>query len=215
MRPAARRTLPPTSTSPVSPSIPDDSLMTLMSFRSHLYLAFVLRLAFLYYGYQHDRTMMVKYTDVDYKVVTDAARHMHEGDSPYDRHTYRYTPLLAWLLLPNITVGNLWGKLLFCAFDIFAGQLIYAFVRGSSRCMEAQARLAALTWLYNPLVIGVSTRGNAEAIVCTLVLITLYLFREKLYVLAGFAFGLAIHFKIYPIIYSIRYRKSMLNIGRG
>ena len=47
--------------------------------------------------------------------------------------SYRYTPLLAWMLYPNVRVSPLFGKLLFCAFDVLAGLIIYAFVKGFYR----------------------------------------------------------------------------------
>ena len=76
-----------------------------------------------------DATMETKFTDVDYRVFTDAARHIYRDGSPYNRHTYRYTPLLAWMLIPNVTLSPLFGKFLFCGFDIIAGHLIHSYVQ--------------------------------------------------------------------------------------
>ncbi|KAK1945848.1 GPI mannosyltransferase 1 [Phytophthora citrophthora] len=56
--------------------------------------ALALRLALLLYGHLQDLYMAVKYTDVDYDVYSDAAREMAQGNSPFERTTYRYTPAL-------------------------------------------------------------------------------------------------------------------------
>ena len=48
-----------------------------------------------------------------------------------------------------------------------------------------------------------STRGNSEAIVGSLVLVALYFLMRQQEIISALFFGLAIHFKIYPIIFSV------------
>ncbi|XP_061421846.1 GPI mannosyltransferase 1 isoform X1 [Lethenteron reissneri] len=163
--------------------------------------AVVLRVALLLYGEYQDRTHRVKFTDVDYRVFTDAARYVAQGESPYRRETYRYTPLLAWLLLPNALLAESFGKLLFAACDVAAGWLALGMLpAGVSRSGLAAA---AACWLLNPIPAAVSCRGNAESVLALLVLATLRSLRRGHVATAGLLHGVAAHAKIYPVIYTL------------
>lgn len=79
-----------------------------------------LRLALVVFGEWQDAHLEVRYTDVDYLVFSDAAASVAAGGSPFARATYRYSPILAFLLLPNSLLHAAWGKFLFSA----AGSLL-------------------------------------------------------------------------------------------
>lgn len=87
------------------------------------FLGCLIRVALVYYGIEIDSSSKVKYTDVDYSVYTDAAGYMLKGQSPFDRHTYRYTPLLAIMMIPNQILFVHFGKFLFIAFDVVSSIL--------------------------------------------------------------------------------------------
>ncbi|KAH6675376.1 GPI mannosyltransferase [Plectosphaerella plurivora] len=166
------------------------------------------RAAFLFYGLWQDANSPFKFTDIDYLVFTDAARFTHRGASPYDRETYRYTPLLAWMLLPTAwdeTLGTAWfsfGKVVFAAADILAGWLIVRILRGSRGMDEQRALRFASIWLLNPMVATISTRGSSEGLLGVLVMALLWAVLGRRITLAGVILGFSVHFKIYPFIYA-------------
>lgn len=88
--------------------------------RTLLLSALVVRVLLLYWADWQDQNWAVHYTDIDYDVVTDGARAIAAGGSPYDRATYRYTPLLAWLALPNLWLRVPFLKIIYSAGDLVA-----------------------------------------------------------------------------------------------
>lgn len=95
--------------------------MTKINFHSLLLFSSFLRLFLIIYGEWQDTHMEVRYTDVDYLVFSDAAALVVSGMSPYKRLTYRYSPLIAYLLTPNSIIHRSWGKFLFS----FSGMSCY------------------------------------------------------------------------------------------
>lgn len=89
--------------------------MASLDIHSLLLFSAIFRVILIVYGEWQDAHMEVRYTDVDYLVFSDAAALMAVGDSPYKRTTYRYSPLLAFLLIPNSFIHRSWGKFLFSA----------------------------------------------------------------------------------------------------
>ena len=200
-------------------------LLSLISRPAPLFtFSVILRAVLLVYGLVQDAYSPVKYTDIDYLVFTDASRFVASGGSPYDRETYRYTPLLAWLLVPTVWLPS-FGKVMFAAADLIAGWFIARIliegdggsggdvggkdgkgkeVSGSERrrmVPERAYRFAAI-WLLNPMVATISTRGSSEGLLGALTAALIYAVYRRRVSLAGVLLGLGVHFKIYPFVYA-------------
>ena len=141
--------------------------------------------------------------------------------SPYTRDTYRYTPLLALLLVPNVFLHPSFGKYLFAAFDIVNGIIIYNILMNyilpkhspknenlklastADMEMKAKATLYTAIHLLNPMIFSISTRGSSESVLSLFVLLTLHGVLNERWVSAAIFLGLSTHWKIYPVIYAV------------
>ncbi|PSK34223.1 hypothetical protein B9Z65_8549 [Elsinoe australis] len=170
-------------------------------------LSALLRVILLAWGRYQDTHSPLKYTDIDYNVFTDASRFISRGGSPYQRDTYRYTPLLAWLLYPTTYPGLFdFGKVLFAIGDLVAGALIYSVLRrertrGGYGFNPERACKYAAVWVLNPMVANISTRGSSEGLLAVFVVAVLWAALSERWVVGGAVLGLAVHFKIYPFVY--------------
>lgn len=177
-------------------------------------LAILLRVALLIYGLIQDAYSPIKYTDIDYQVFTSAATFVSQGQSPYERETYRYTPLLAWLLLPT-TVFFSFGKVLFATADVITGYLIINILTVHQGMQPTRARKFASLWLWNPMVATISTRGSSEGLLGVMVVGMLWAILQRKIGLGGLLLGLGVHFKIYPFVYGASVLWSLETPDRG
>lgn len=145
--------------------------------------------------------------------------------SPYTRETFRYTPLLAFLLAPNGWLHPSFGKYLFALCDVLNGILIYHLLKtevlpgsmlrvlkskssqpripSSEEEPERLSALYAAIHLLNPLVFSISTRGSSESVLSLFVLGTLCAALKTRWDLCAVLLGLSTHWKIYPVIYGV------------
>jgi len=195
--------------------------------------AALLRVALLLWGAYQDAHSPVKYTDVDYLVFSDAALCLARptttetcshaqgplaptwlGD-PYARATYRYTPLVALALVPNLVVHPVCGKLLFALCDLVVGALLHTLLVRRGATERYAGRAVAAAWLVNPIVANISTRGSSEAFVGALVVSTLSLADQARWDAAAAVFGVAVHVKIFPFLYGSSLVAALAASARG
>lgn len=170
------------------------------SFGKLILLGAFVRAFMLAYAMFHDSYFRVKYTDIDYMIISDGAIEMYHGNSPFARTTFRYTPLLAVLMLPNVFWLSA-GKVVFCLCDLVCAKCTYDILTNFVSSTKAKKAVACFI-LLNPIVINVSTRGNSDMVITMLSMLVIGNFFERNYIRSALWLGFAIHFKIYPIIYA-------------
>jgi hypothetical protein len=106
-------------------------------------------------------------------------------------------------MVPNLVLYPASGKVLFCIADLVAADIVWSLVAADHGEQTGWPALCAALWLFNPLTAAVSTRGNAEALIAVAVLAALWRLRCGRFVSAGVAYGIAVHLKLYPIIYAL------------
>ena len=150
----------------------------------------------------------LKYTDIDYRVYTAAAALIIQNKSPYELKTYRYPPLLAIIMTPNVLLFHSFGKIFFSFFDAMITYATWKNVElltfDSNNNFENN-RNYIWYWIcvMNPISINICTRGSSDSIINYLLLMLIYRFQRKQYFIGGLLFGFAIYWRLYPIIYTL------------
>ncbi len=170
------------------------------SFEYHCAIGAVVRIILSIYSLIHDQYFRVRYTDVDYKVYTLAAKEVISQRSPYEQQAFRYSPIVAYLSTPNVLLVPIAGKIIASAFDVGVAYLIYKIVLLTYRNQKKALQCAQL-WLYNPLPIIICTRGSIDSLSSFFVLLTLYYQLKENYVASGALLGLSVHLRLYPIVF--------------
>jgi phosphatidylinositol glycan class M len=101
-------------------------------------------------------------------------------------------------------------KLVFATLDMVVAAAQIRILRAAHDDVRCSAlRYVRWGWVYNPLVVNISTRGSADSLPCALVaLATLAAVLSKqasslrLSLASAVMLGVAVHVKIYPIIYT-------------
>lgn len=172
--------------------------------QNHIFsLGILVRLVFFCWMEIQDRFYDSKFSDIDYDIFTQGSLMMLSGFSPYRRGTYRYSPFLAWLMAPNNLFYRNFGKVLFLACDICVGLVLRRILQRVSRLPSDQINLLLAVWLLNPLVMMTSARGSFDSLPCLLILLVIWTLLNKKWVLSGMIFGFLVHFRVYPVIYSL------------
>ena len=190
-----------------------------------LFVSITVRILMIYVSTLVDSYFHIQYTDVDYLVITDGSKNFN----PYNRETFRYSPIIAWLVIPNNYISQDYGKILFSCIDTICSYIMHLIIlqlqpersssdEGDIRQFSCNSNILSLNptsvvwlWALNPLSIVLSTRGSFDCISNLMLVMTMFHVIKKHFVFAGLWYGLFIHFRIYPIIYILVFLVYIFN----
>lgn len=168
-----------------------------------IFVGFLIRIFVLYVGNKLDTfSDHWQYTDIDYKIFSDGGKLHSLGVSPFERPTFRYPPILSFIMIGN-SVFKSFGKFLFVVFDTATIFEIHTLQRRKTFFWE-------WLWCFNPLSIYICTRGSMESMSNWLMLLSIRFLLERKVAFAGIVFGFLIYFRIYPIVYAFGFAIKIL-----
>lgn len=105
-------------------------------------------------------------------------------------------------MIPNHVLFYSFGKCIFSLCDVLCGILVFQIFKNQGIETRKNLRLTSL-WVFNPYVIYLSTRGSADSLECLFVFLTVFLILKGKIAFSAIVFGISVHFKLYPIVYSL------------
>jgi phosphatidylinositol glycan class M len=92
-------------------------------------------------------------------------------------------------------------QLLFAGADIVAAWQIWQ-IGQLQQLSQSRCFWSIMLWLYNPFTVTISTRGSCDSLATAMLLAVLLMLMQGLRLLPALLYGLAVHFRIYPIVYA-------------
>ncbi|KAL7670745.1 hypothetical protein ACOME3_005669 [Neoechinorhynchus agilis] len=111
----------------------------------------------------HNTSAEVRITDIDFDVMMDAADFTAKHESPYNRPTYRYSPILAHIY----RLTRPYSREYLLVLDAVTSYLTWKLSRTQSMFSLSLAIL-------NPFNIVISARGNCDVLTVLFVILVLY-----------------------------------------
>lgn len=190
-----------------------------LSFNQILIVFVLIRILFLYLLH-----IANNHTDTDYKVYTEGAYHLVHNRNPYYRHTYRYSPIMAFINIPNLYFPH-FGILLFNVIDFINIFILRKCIRLNKSLSKHRVNLFVSFGAWNLLMGYISAKGSGESITVFFFFQSIYYtmkfrteknktgkgkLRDLLY--AAINYGILAHIRLFPVLMGLSF---VLYLSKG